>query len=145
VKAGVLPPVLAALALVACVAPSAKPAADPTIALTLANSGAVPLRCKVIYGHWTERDLGVLAPGATTGFDLQQQTSDGALYVERSDGQRRMMIENLFCGAPGAWQATMGQVNFAPARAARPREIAAACGAPASGARVSCAPLRLRP
>jgi hypothetical protein len=133
---------LATLMLAACASASQE---DPRLRLALTNSGAAPLRCKVIYGHWTERDLGVLAPGASTGFELQQQPQDGALYVERADGQRRMMIENLFCGEPGAWQATMGQVNFAPARAARPRAIAASCGAPASGARVRCAPLQLKP
>ena len=118
---------------------------DPHVHLELANDGAVPLRCKLIFCHWTERDFGVLAPGATATLDIQQQPKDGALYILRSDGQRRMMIENLFCGEVGAWQRTMGQVDFAPARSVRARALQASCGAPGPEGKVACAPLALQP
>ena len=117
---------------------------DPTVTVTLTNDGARPMQCRIQFGHWVDRDLGVLAPGAASRFEIQQQPKDGALYVERDDGQRKMMIENVFCHAPDNLQATVGQVDLAPARTARAQEIDASCALPATG-RVQCQPLVLRP
>jgi hypothetical protein len=135
-----------AVALSACAAPAQQigPNGDPFVPVTLTNSGAQPMRCMLMFGHWVERDLGVLAPGAGTAFTIQQARQDGALYVERADGQRRMMIENLFCAQPDNWRPTVGQADLAPARAARPQSIAVRCGVGADG-KVSCAPLVLQP
>jgi hypothetical protein len=131
---------LAAFALAACAA-----APDPTVAVRLRNDGARPLQCQVIFGHWVDRDLGVLAPGAETGFTIQQSPRDGALYIMRSDGARRMMIENLFCAEPGKVETTMGQLDLAPARSARMSRIDGRCAASPAGGRVGCSPVTLTP
>jgi hypothetical protein len=129
------------LALAGC---AAAPAGDPTVAVALHNDGAKALECRIMFGHWVARDLGMLAPGAVTRFRVQQQAKDGALYVMRDDGQRRMMIENIFCNAPDDLQATVGQVDLAPARVARAKEISAGCALPKSG-RVQCPPITVMP
>jgi hypothetical protein len=132
---------LCTLALVAGCATAQKD--DPTVAVSLRNDGAHPMQCRIQFGHWVDRDLGVLAPGAATHFEIQQQPKDGALYVERDDGQRRMMIENIFCHAPDNLQATVGQVDLAPARVARARTIDVGCALPSDG-HVRCAAVVLR-
>ena len=129
------------LVLSGCAAASSS---DPTVTVSLHNDGATPMQCRVQFGHWVSRDLGTLAPGVVTRFQIQQQPKDGALYVERDDGQRRMMIENIFCNAPDDLQATVGQVDLAPARTARMQQIDAACALPESG-HVQCAPITLEP
>jgi hypothetical protein len=133
---------LAVLALAAC---AAAPDPDPTVAVHLRNDGARPLQCRLLFGHWVDRDLGVLAPGAETGFTIQQSPKDGALYIMRSDGARRMMIENLFCAEPGKVETTMGQLDLAPARSARMRRIDGRCAAATAGGRVDCSPVTLTP
>jgi len=130
-----------ALLLTACAIASS---GDPTVAVNLRNDGAKPMQCRIQFGHWVDRDLGVLAPAAVTTFQIQWQPKDGALYVERDDGQRKMMIENIFCYAPYDLQATVGQVDLAPARSARVREIDAACALPETG-HVQCRPIVLKP
>ena len=117
---------------------------DPTVSVSLHNDGATPMQCRIQFGHWVSRDFGALAPGAVTRFQIQQQPKDGALYVERDDGQRRMMIENIFCNAPDNLQATVGQLDLTPARSARMREIDAGCALPATG-QVQCRPIVLKP
>jgi hypothetical protein len=129
------------VALTAC---TTVPTGDPVVAVNLRNDGARPMQCRIQFGHWVDRDLGVLAPAAVSRFEIQQQPKDGALYVERDDGQRKMMIENIFCHAPDDLQPTVGQVDLAPARAARPSAIEAACALPATG-HVRCSPITLKP
>jgi hypothetical protein len=89
-----------------------------------------------------DRDLGTIEMSSEImsgiWIKVQQQPKDGALYVMRDDGQRRMMIENIFCARKGDWQASVGQVDLAPARAARPSQITYVCAAPYSGGRVAC-------
>jgi len=106
---------------------------DPTVAVNLHNDGATPMQCRIQFGHWVDRDLGVLAPAASTRFTIQQQPKDGALYVERDDGQRRMMIETIYCHAPDDLQATVGQVDLSIVRAARAGAVSVACVLPATG------------
>ena len=137
--------VLGVILAAGCTGRRAAMVGDPTVHVQLANAGAAPLRCRIMFGHWVNRDLGTLAPGAETGFDMQQSPKDGALYIMRADGQRRMMIENLFCVRDGGPQATEGQVDLAPARSARPREIMATCAMPTAGGRVDCGPAALKP
>ena len=130
-----------ALALAGCATASS---VDPTVTVNLRNDGAKPMQCRIQFGHWVARDLGVLAPAAVTRFQIQQQPKDGALYVMRDDGQRKMMVENIFCHAPDDLQATVGQIDLAPARAARVQEIDAGCALPETG-RVQCRPVALKP
>jgi hypothetical protein len=130
-----------ALALAGCAATSSS---DPTVTVNLRNEGATPMQCRIQFGHWVARDLGVLAPGSATRFEIQQQPKDGALYVERDDGQRQMMIENIFCNAPDNLQATVGQVDLSLARTARMQEINASCSLATTG-HVQCRPVVLKP
>ena len=111
---------------------------DRPVTLALANAGAEPLRCRLMFGHWVDRDLGVLAPGATTELAMTQAAGDGALYVLRADGERKMMIETIQCAPSGDWMATFGQVDFAPIRSRRAQAIEASCAAPAGGGRTIC-------
>lgn len=116
----------------------ASDAGDRPVTLSLANAGAEPLRCRLMFGHWVDRDLGTLAPGAATELAMTQAASDGALYVLRADGERKMMIETIQCAPAGDWMQTFEQVDFAPIRSRRAQAIEASCAAPAGGGRTIC-------
>lgn len=118
---------------------------DRPITLHLTNTGAEPLQCRLMFGHWVDRDLGRLAPGEGVDIAITQQGSDGALFVLRDDGARRMMIETINCGRDNDWMGTFGQVDLAPARAARAAVINAACTAPNGAGRVVCPAIDLTP
>ena len=120
-------------------------ASDRPITLHLTNTGSEPLQCRLMFGHWVDRDLGRLAPGEGTDIAMMQQTTDGALFILRGDGQRRMMIETINCGRAGDWMESFGQVDLAPARADRPGSIEANCAAPAGSGRVMCPVIGLTP
>lgn len=113
-------------------------AQDQPVTLSLTNAAPSPLRCHVMFGHWVDRDLGDLAPGASIPLAMTQAAADGALYVMRDDGQRRMMIETVQCARPGRWTETVGQLDLAPIRSRRARAIEASCAAPAVEKRVAC-------
>jgi hypothetical protein len=119
-----------ALLLLSC----ANGAQDQPVSITLTNDGSEALQCRLMFGHWVERDLGALAPGEATQIDTTQAASDRALYILRADGARKMMIETLACGRTGDWVATRGQVDLAPIRAVRAKSATARCGLQ-SGAR----------
>ena len=116
----------------------ASDAQDRPVTLSLANAGPEPLRCRLMFGHWVDRDLGALAPGAATTVDMTQATGDGALYVMRADGERKMMVETIQCAQSGDWMETFGQVDFAPIRSRRAQAIEASCAAPLGGGRTTC-------
>ena len=116
----------------------ASDAQDRAVTLSLANAGPEPLRCRLMFGHWVDRDLGVLAPGASTNVAMTQAASDGALYVMRADGARKMMIETIQCAQSGDWMQTFGQVDFASIRSRRALAIEASCAAPMGGGRTTC-------
>jgi hypothetical protein len=118
---------------------------DRPVSLRLTNTGAEPLQCRLMFGHWVDRDLGRLAPGERVDIPMMQQDSDGALFILRDDGERRMMIETINCGRVGNWRETFGQVDLAPVRAARPTTIDALCAAPAGPGRVACPRVGLAP
>jgi hypothetical protein len=111
---------------------------DRPVALSLANAGNEPLHCRLMFGHWVDRDLGALAPGAETEVAMTQAARDGALYIMRADGERKMMIETIQCAPSGDWMETFGQVDFAPIRSRRAQAIEASCAAPAGGGRTIC-------
>ncbi|WP_119299455.1 hypothetical protein [Dongia deserti] len=113
-------------------------AQDRPVTLSLTNGGAEGLHCRLMFGHWVDRDLGELEPGETTTVGMTQAAEDGALYIMRSDGARKMMIETIQCAQPGNWMQNFGQVDFAPIRSRRARLIEAICAAPAGGGRTVC-------
>ena len=112
-------------------------AQDRPFTLSLANAGPSLLRCRLMFGHWVDRDLGALAPGAATELAMTQAASDGALYVMRADGERKMMIETIQCAQSGDWMESFGQVDFAPIRSRRAQAIEASCAAPVGGGRTT--------
>ena len=111
---------------------------DQPVTMALKNTGAQPLRCRLMFGHWVDRDLGALEPGSATDLAMTQAAADGALYVMRSDGERKMMIETIQCAKSGDWMQSFGQVDFAPIRSRRARAIEASCAAPVGEGRVAC-------
>lgn len=134
--------ILAAAALTAGCSGGAGENPDPEILIRISNARAEPLQCRMMFGHWVDRDLGVATIGGGSGTGIavtvRQQPKDGALYVMRDDGQRRMMVENIFCARENDWQATVGQIDLAAVRAARPKEVWVSCALPEGGGRVAC-------
>jgi hypothetical protein len=120
---------------------------DPEVLIRISNTGAEPLQCRMMFGHWVDRDLGVAMNGGDTATGIlvavQQQAKDGALYIMRDDGERRMMVENIFCARPEDWQATVGQIDLAVLRSARPKQVWVSCALPETGGRVVCAEPKL--
>lgn len=127
----------APLVLTSCVA-NPQDAADTPLTINLANSGAEPLRCQVIYGHWVERGLGEVAPGESVKIEVMRAAKDGGLYNMRPDGKLEMMVENVICGRLEGWKESLGQVNLDPLRRAPAAMVEASCTAPAGAGRVTC-------
>lgn len=129
---------MAALVLSACAQPAPNPP-DPTVHLTIVNLGREPIQCRVMFGHWVDRDLGIVGNGDDSiVVELQQQPADGALYVMRDDGQRRMMVENIFCARKNDWQASVGQIELSGVRMARATDWRAGCLLPDIGRKLFC-------
>ena len=126
--------VLCATVLASCASDSD----DRPVTMSLANAGTEPLHCRLMFGHWVDRDLGLLAPGASTELTMTQAAEDGALYIMRADGQRKMMIETIQCAQSDKWMESFGQVDFAPIRSRRAETIEASCAAPGDGGRTTC-------
>ena len=135
-------PFLAAALLAAGCSSGSTDSDDQRVLIQISNTGAEPLQCRLMFGHWVDRDLGLARNGDGSSEDIfvlvRQQAGDGALYVMRDDGKRRMMVENIFCARPDDWQATVSQIDLAAARAARPASVHVTCALPESGGRVIC-------
>ena len=112
--------------------------ADRPVALELTNSGAEALQCSIVFGHWVYRELGILTPSETRDIAVTQAARDGALYIERYDGARQMMIENLTCDRTVDRHDSRGLLDLSPARSTRIRRIAAQCAASDGAGRVTC-------
>ena len=125
------------IALLSCTSDPTVPGDQP-VTLSLRNAGTKPLLCRLMFGHWVDRDLGTLAPGGAVPLEMTQAAADGALYILRSDGERKMMIETIQCAQSGDWMRSFAQVDFAPVRSRRVRAIEASCAAPPDAARVAC-------
>jgi hypothetical protein len=128
----------AALALAATSCAQLRGGDDQAVRLRLANSGTLPLHCRLHFAHWVEHDLGAIAPGHAIEVAMRQAAGDGALYIPRSDGQRLMMIETVVCGRDGDWMASFGQVDLAPLRVHRPMRATVNCAASMALGRVVC-------
>jgi len=136
-----------ALGLLAAGCAGGAESADPTVTIRITNARPGPLQCRMMFGHWVDRDLGTAEMGGGNAggisVTVQQQPKDGALYILRDDGERRMMVENIFCAQPDNWQATVGQVDLAAVRTARPKQVWVSCALPEDGGRVTCAAPKL--
>jgi hypothetical protein len=115
------------------------------VTISLANHGTEAIDCRLMFGHWVDRDLGTLSPGDVVEMAVEQQPSDGGLFVMRPDGHARMMIETILCGQYPDWPASVGQVDLAPARRQPVAAIAASCGRPPEDGRIACRPVELNP
>jgi hypothetical protein len=135
-------PLFTAVLLAGC-AGNATPSSDPEMLIRITNTGAAPLQCQMKFGHWVDRDLGIVTTNEVS-VTVQQQPQDGALYAMRDDGQRRMMVENIFCAQKGNWQATVGQMDLAVVRQERPKEVSVSCALPQTGGRVTCTEPKMR-
>ncbi|WP_374384260.1 hypothetical protein [Dongia sp.] len=140
-----IPALLAfALALAGCAGGEDAGADAHDVVFNLQNTGRQPISCRLIYGHWVERDYGDLAPGAFHADRFRQQASDGAFFTMRPDGRKRMMIETVQCASYPNWKETVGQVDFAPARGQKVDILEARCALPEGGGRIVCEPLKAK-
>jgi hypothetical protein len=130
--------VLSALLGTGCSGPAPIGAPDDPVILRITNDGAHALRCVVLFGHWVTRELGTIDAGASHDLAMMRDSGDGSLYVLRDDG-RKLMIENVVCGADRAWTETLGQVPLLPVRESRERELRTSCRV---DERVGCTPPR---
>jgi hypothetical protein len=106
--------------------PARASAPDDAVTLRIANDGAQALRCVLLFGHWVTIEFGIIDAGASRALAMMRGASDGSLYVLRDDG-RRLMIENVVCGADRAWAETLGQVSLLPIRDTRERTFRTSC------------------
>jgi hypothetical protein len=101
-------------------------ATDDAVMLRIVNDGAQALRCVLLFGHWVTLELGIIDAGASHALAMMRDAGDGSLYVLRGDG-RKLMIENVVCGADRAWAETLGQVSLLPVRDTREPEFQTSC------------------
>lgn len=125
------------LILTSCVA-DRQDAADTPLTINLTNTGAEPLRCQLIYGHWVERGLGEVAPGTSVKIEVMRAAKDGGLYNMRPDGKMAMMVENVICGRLEGWKESLGQVDLDQLRRHPAARVEASCAAPTGAGRVAC-------
>lgn len=116
------------LAVAAC-SGTAQTDPDAAIALRIVNRGSEPIHCLVNFGHWVTQDLGVIEKNGSKTLRFHRQPADGALYIPRADGQRLMMIENIFCSAPDDSAASRGQVPLLPLQAGQSHRYSSVCRA----------------
>jgi hypothetical protein len=102
---------------------------DAPVALRIVNRGPDPIRCMINFGHWVTRDLGVIEENGSKSVQFHRQPSDGALYIPRDDGQRLMMIENIFCSAPDDSPASRGQVPLLAIQSGQSHRYSSVCRA----------------
>ena len=122
---------LTLLLLAACAAEARQ--ATP-ISVTILNRSERPLRCLLIFAHWTTIDLPVLDPGGSTAIGLFR-AGDRALFLPRAEDGRRMMLEALHCGYDGAWSESLVRLDWMPAMMSDEARFALICSA---GERPSC-------
>jgi hypothetical protein len=103
------------------------PPDDEAVVLSLRNDSGEPLRCRILFGHWVEQDLGHIAPGTERELALRRQRSDGALFLPRDSDGRRMMIENLVCGPSQGWWERRADISLVPLRAGAEPHFVTSC------------------
>jgi hypothetical protein len=106
-------------------AQAAGPDAQP-VALSIANAGAEPIHCLILFAHFVATETGTIQPNGEVSIAMFRQGSDGALWIPRADG-RRMMIETIDCAATSHWAETRGQISLLPARAGRDARYGTRC------------------
>ena len=102
---------------------------DAPITLRIVNRGSDPVHCMINFGHWVTQDLGVIDKNGSKTLLFHRQPSDGALYIPRADGQRLMMIENIFCSATDDSAASRGQVPLLAIQSGQSHRYSSVCRA----------------
>jgi hypothetical protein len=121
--------VFAVAMIVAACSTATETGPDAPVALRIVNRGSDPIRCMINFGHWVTRDLGVIEKNGSKTVRFHRQPSDGALYIPREDGQRLMMIENIFCSATDSSAASRGQVPLLAIQSGRSHRYSSVCRA----------------
>lgn len=81
------------------------------VEVTIANGSGKPLRCLIVFAHWTTLDLPVIAPGGN-GSVLVNRAADRALFIPRPQDGRPMMLEALHCGHDARWSQTLVKLGW---------------------------------
>jgi hypothetical protein len=102
---------------------------EAPVALRIVNRGSDPIHCMINFGHWVTQDLGVIEKNGWKTVQFHRQPSDGALYIPRADGQRLMMIENVFCSATDDFAASRGQVPLLAIQSGQAHRYSSVCRA----------------
>jgi len=126
------------LLLIACAPVAAQPA---PVALTLANGGDAALRCQVIYAHWVTGELPVLAPGGVARLQAQRDPATREIFVPREGDGRRLMVEEILCGADADWSATLTHIDLEAVKRGAAAAFDLTCDL---AGRVACTPWQAR-
>jgi hypothetical protein len=98
------------------------------IEVLIENRSAQPLRCLLVFAHWTTLDLPVIAPAGEISFALNR-APDRALFMPRPQDGRPMMLEALHCGEDGRWSETLLKLDWRAPMLSDGRSFRLACGA----------------
>jgi hypothetical protein len=104
------------------------------ISVTFHNGSERPLRCLLVFAHWTTIDLPVLQPGGSTAIVLYR-AADRALFLPRAGDGRRMMLEALHCGYDDAWSRSLARLDWTAAMRSGETRFVLNC---AAGERPAC-------
>ena len=115
-------------------APVASAGEGVPIEVAIENRSAQPLRCLMVFAHWTTLGLPVIAPGDHASVVLNRAT-DRALFMPRPQDGRPMMLEALHCGADGRWSETLLKLDWSTPMLTDGRSFRLTCG---GGERLSC-------
>ena len=97
------------------------------IEVTIENRSQQPLRCLMVFAHWTTLDLPIVAPGGEISIALNR-AADRALFVPRRQDARPMMLEALHCGADRRWSETLLKLDWTMPMLSEERSFRLACG-----------------
>jgi hypothetical protein len=96
------------------------------IEVRVVNGSTEPLRCLMVFAHWTTLDLPVIAPGGHASVELQR-AADRSLFVRRRQDGRPMMLEALHCGHDARWAQTLVKLDWATPMRSDARAFRLAC------------------
>ena len=96
------------------------------VAVTIENRSEQPLRCLLVFAHWTTIDLPVIGPGARSSI-LVNRAPDRALFVARPQDGRPMMLEALHCGHDARWSQSLVKLDWAGPMRSNARSFLMAC------------------
>jgi len=104
------------------------------LAVTVDNTGAMPIDCGAAVAHWFSVDLGSVPAGATVTLPLWRDDAGGTVYTLNLHGDR-LPVERLWCGLAGRSWATRSEIAL-PRQAGAAADVAVACSD--DGERLSC-------